>query len=72
MNNIWFTSDTHFGHKNIIKYCDRPFEGVKEHDEALIANWNSVVGPTDDIYHLGDIITLQITETKKEKILVSF
>jgi len=54
MKNIWFTSDTHFGHSNILKFCNRPFENIWEHNEALIANWNSVVGPTDDVYHLGD------------------
>ena len=55
MNNIWFTADTHFGHRNIIKYTERPYSDTKEMDEALIANWNSVVGPDDDVYHLGDV-----------------
>jgi calcineurin-like phosphoesterase family protein len=54
MDNLWFTSDTHFGHANIIKYCNRPFENVWEHDKTLVSNWNSVVGLTDEIYHLGD------------------
>ena len=53
-DNLFFTSDTHFCHANIIKFCDRPFKDTKEMNEALIKNWNSVVGPTDIIYHLGD------------------
>ena len=50
---IWFTSDTHFSHYNIIKYCDRPYSW-EEHDEVLIENWNSVVGKKDRVFHLGD------------------
>jgi len=52
---IWFTSDTHFGHANIIKYCDRPFDDTDHMDEHIIANWNSVVAPEDTVIHLGDI-----------------
>lgn len=50
----FFTSDTHFGHANIIKYCDRPFSDVSNMNESLIANWNNVVGCDDVVYHLGD------------------
>ena len=52
--NVWFTSDTHFNHANIIKYCNRPFASVEEMNEKLIENWNSVVGKDDLTWCLGD------------------
>ena len=47
-------ADTHFGHSNIIKYCDRPFVTTEEMDRQLVEKWNSVVGKEDIVYHLGD------------------
>lgn len=52
--NVFFTSDTHFYHENILKYCNRPFSSVEEMNEKLIKNWNSVVGNNDIVWHLGD------------------
>lgn len=51
---IWFTSDTHFGHKNILTFCERPFNSVEEMDDAIIKRWNSKVGKDDIVFHLGD------------------
>ena len=53
---LFFTSDTHFQHANIIKYCSRPFSSVDEMNAALCDNWNSVVRLDDIVYHLGDVL----------------
>lgn len=50
----WFTADTHFGHGNIIRHCDRPFADAQEMDERMLDNINSLVLPSDTLYHLGD------------------
>ena len=52
---FYFTSDTHFNHENIIKYCKRPFSSIDEHDETLIKNWNDVVPEDGIVFHLGDV-----------------
>ena len=54
----WFTSDTHFGHANIIEYCSetRPFATIDEHDEAIETYWNETVAPDDTVYFLGDFL----------------
>lgn len=51
---IYFSSDQHFNHKNIIEYCKRPFTSIEEMNEKLIENWNRVVTKDDIIYNLGD------------------
>ena len=50
----FFTADEHYGHKNIIEYCKRPFKTADEMDEALINRHNEVVGPDDTVIHVGD------------------
>jgi calcineurin-like phosphoesterase family protein len=52
---IYFAADTHFGHANIIRFCNRPFGTVEEMDEALVDNWNGTVGDRDTVYFLGDL-----------------
>lgn len=51
---IFFTSDSHFHHKNILDFEPRPFNSTEEMNDGLIAAWNSVVRKTDTVYHLGD------------------
>lgn len=51
---VFFTADTHFGHANIIRYCNRPFADVHQMDACLIERWNAVVSPSDTVWHLGD------------------
>lgn len=51
----WFTSDEHYGHRNIIKFCKRPFDNVDDMREELIANHNARVGVNDETFHLGDM-----------------
>lgn len=55
---LFFTSDTHFDHENILKYCSnsRNFKDVDEMNESIITNWNSVVPPGGIVWHLGDVI----------------
>lgn len=52
---VFTTSDLHLNHRNIIKYCNRPFNSVKEMNSVLINNWNNTVKPNDTIFFVGDM-----------------
>lgn len=61
MTNTFCTADPHFCHNNIINFKKddgsplRPYSSVEEMNEALVDNWNKVVGERDRIYVLGDL-----------------
>ncbi len=59
----FFTSDLHFGHQNIIEYCNRPFGSVDEMNFGLVDRWNSVVGSDDEVWVLGDVCMGKVEET---------
>lgn len=62
MTNIFFISDTHFGHANICKFTRddglplRPWNDINQMDLDFISKWNHKVGPNDLVYHLGDVV----------------
>lgn len=78
---IWFTSDTHFWHYNVLSYSHRPIypdlppglhpgyknrqEVCEDMNKVLIDNWNSKVKPTDEIYHLGDFAFCGVNKAKE-------
>lgn len=51
---IYYTSDLHLGHANVIRFDGRPFRDVEEMERKIIENWNSVVKNEDTVYILGD------------------
>jgi calcineurin-like phosphoesterase family protein len=72
----FFTADPHFGHRNIVDFCSRPWADVDEMDDGLVANYNSVVGPEDTLWFVGDIAIrreglTQISRINGRKILVA-
>lgn len=54
MSEIYFVSDMHFGHNNILEYCKRPYVDVSTMNQMLVDNWNETVSTNDTVYHLGD------------------
>lgn len=63
---IWFTSDTHFGHANVLEFCERPWGTVEEMDDALVDAINGRVAPDDVLYHLGDFSFKMTVEAARE------
>jgi calcineurin-like phosphoesterase family protein len=55
VDKLFFTSDTHFGHGNVIKFNDRPFKDANHMNEEMIKLWNSVVPVDGHVFHLGDV-----------------
>lgn len=51
---VYYISDTHFGHKGVINFDQRPFSNIEEMEAILIANWNNKVTNQDIVYILGD------------------
>lgn len=62
---VFITSDHHFFHRNIIKYCNRPFNSIEEMNEFMIKKWNEIVSPGDLVIHLGDFCLYGIDKVKK-------
>ncbi len=52
---VFFIADTHFGHKNVLKLCNRPFDTIEQMNETIIENWNRRVAGRDSVYVLGDM-----------------
>jgi calcineurin-like phosphoesterase family protein len=50
----WFTSDHHFGHHNIIEYCNRPYKNTDDMNVDMIGRWNATVAPEDIVHYVGD------------------
>lgn len=75
MSDIWFISDTHFNHTNILSFTDNDgnrfrgsvFKDVDDMNEIMIQNWNNHIKPNDKVYHLGDVYFGQ--ENAADKIL---
>lgn len=59
---IYFTSDQHFGHQNIIDYVPRPFTSVYHMNEVIISRWNERVSPDDTVYVIGDVCMGRLDE----------
>ncbi len=77
MPKIFFTSDHHFDHANIIKYCHRPFDSVEHMNEEMVKRWNERISDEDLVFYLGDFslsfaaVQKYLPRLKGEKHLIS-
>ncbi len=63
---IYFTSDLHLGHENILRFANRPFDNIEEMNRTLIANYNALVSNEDTVYILGDLAyRIPVTEANE-------
>lgn len=65
-SNVWFTSDYHLFHKNIIRLSSRPFDSVMEMNEEIRDRHNALVSKDDTVFNLGDLMLLPRQVTKEE------
>ena len=69
---IWFTSDTHFGHANVLEFCDRPYADIDAMNRGLVRAINALVAPRDHLYVLGDFsykLTVEEAQRIRERIM---
>lgn len=64
---IWFTSDLHFGHANVLEFASRPWSTLEEMHDGIIDNINGCVGADDDLYVLGDF-SFKATRSEAEEL----
>lgn len=68
----WFTADPHFGHANIIRFCNRPFPNVEAMNAHLLAQYRAVVRPGDDLWILGDFAVGKADEARRAAVRAIF
>lgn len=69
--NRFFFSDTHFHHRNIMRFCNRPFSHTNDMNEEFIKNHNEIVSPGDEVYFMGDFGFTKGDATRETERLVS-
>lgn len=69
MQNIFFISDTHFYHENIVKY--RKLNSLEDMHNLIVSNWNNTVSKNDIVYHLGDVMILNNANKEIEDLKLS-